>query len=141
MQSVFHCSTKEFMDQEVTSLTVKGHGEIVTFHLRVPFTSEDAEYAQRFTQIADKKGEAKANAEYQIYVDTLAGWSARKPERSVEDDEGNTVKADLDGDTPAEAVRAYFEPRTASKDWIAVTTVSAFRNSLFPAVVFHEHSA
>lgn len=128
------------MDQEITTLTVKGHADTIRFHLKMPTVAEDTSYTQRFAQIADKKGEAKANAEYAIYSDTLAAWSAKHPERVTESDGEETVTA-LEGETPEEAAKSYFDSRSASKEWMAVTAVSAFRNSLFPTVVFHEHSA
>lgn len=123
-------------------MTVTGRAEAITFHLKMPFVAEDTEYSQRFAQIADKKGDAKAKAEYKIYVDTLAAWSARHPERVTDekDDEGDPITVTLEGDTPAEAVQKYFAERTASKDWLVATAVSAYRTSVYPDVDFQKHS-
>jgi hypothetical protein len=93
---------------------------------------EDKEYSQRFVGIADKKGDARAAAEYQIYVDALAAWSDDAPTRS-----NGTSKAEPVGKgSPAEAVKAYFKDRTPSKEWLAVTAISAYRNDLYPEVSF-----
>lgn len=124
------------MDQEKIAFTVKGRNESVKFVLKMLTVAEDADYAQRFVQIADKKGAAKAAAEYAIYRDSLADWSVEMP--TVEN--GNGKAEPMGKGTPAEAVRAFFSEKVPSREWLAVTAVSAFRNSLFPSVSFHEAS-
>lgn len=130
------------MDQEVTTFTVNGRGLAITWHLRMPFVNEDTEYSQRFAQIADKKSEAKAIAEYQIYADTLSAWSDKMPEIDTgkKDKDGNPVTKPLGEGAPAEAIKAYFAKRSAVKEWHALAAISSFRDGLFPTVTFHEHS-
>lgn len=112
--------------------------------LRLISVLEDTEYQQRFTQIADKKGEARAAAEYKIYADALAAWAAEMPTTS----NGKTNEKGEPVITPiakagevADAVKAYFAEKTPAKEWIAVTAVSTYRGELFPSVIFPKLSA
>lgn len=112
--------------------------------LRLISVLEDTEYQQRFTQIADKKGEARAAAEYKIYADALAAWSAEMPTTSngKTDKDGNPITTPISKHTVvADAVKDYFAEKTPAKEWIAVTAVSTYRGELFPSVIFPKLSA
>jgi hypothetical protein len=130
LQGVFIFGEK--MDSEKTTLSLTRRDETVTFHLRIISVAEDKEYLQRFAAIAEKKGQAKSDAEMDIYTDALASWSCEIPTRS----NGDGKEQPVGSGTPAEAVKAYFKDRTAAKQWLAVTAVSAYRSDLYPSVSF-----
>jgi hypothetical protein len=121
-----------FMNKETISFNIEGRGENLTLHLGMISVAEDTQYTQRFSQIADLKDKAKADKEYQIYVDSLAEWASEMPTRK----NGDGGDHPLGEGSPADAIRAYFGERSNAKEWIAVTAVSAFRNSLYPRVSF-----
>jgi hypothetical protein len=120
------------MDSEKTTLSLTRRDETVTFHLRMISVAEDKEYSQRFAAIADKKGDAKAAAEFAIYVDALAAWSDEVPTRLNGDGKAEPIGKG----TAAESVKAFFKERTPAKEWLAVTAVSAYRSDLYPDVSF-----
>lgn len=123
---------------------VQFRGTTLNLSLRLISVLEDTEYQQRFTQIADKKGEARANAEYRIFADALAAWSAEMPttSNSKTDAKGEPVITPIaKSGTAADAVKAFFAEKTPAKEWIAVTAVSTYRGELFPSVIFPKLSA
>lgn len=133
MQGVFN-----FMNNETISLQLVGRNEAVTFHLESISVFQDREYQQRFVELADLSEQERADREYKIYSDALADWSAEMPTRKNGTGEEKPL---ADEGTPAEAVRAYFADRTNAKEWIAVSALTAFRNSLYPSVNFPKSSA
>lgn len=141
------------MEQEIITLKIAGRGlPAITWHLKMIGVQEDQEYTQRFTQLADQGPQKKAEAEYWIYVDALASWSVKMPEVEIADKKDpqklKTVPLNesglqniAKGDNIFEAVHKLLDTRSASREWVAMTTISAFRNSLFPSVTFPAPSA
>jgi hypothetical protein len=74
----------------------------------------------------------KAAAEFDVYVDAIAAWSVEMPTKK----NGSGKDEPLGKGSPSEAIKAYFSDRSNSKQWLAVTTINAFRNSLYPKVTF-----
>lgn len=126
------------MNNETISLEVVGRSETITFHLETISVFQDREYSKRFAELADLSEKQKADREYKIYVDALADWSAEMPTRIIGDGESKPI---AEGATVADAIRAYFAERTNGKEWIAVSALNAFRNSLYPTVNFPKSSA
>lgn len=124
------------MDTEKISFVIKHRGDSIKFHLRTISPAEDGEYYNRRSSIADKKGKAKEDADYRLYVDALADWSCEMPTREGED--GKPVA--LGTGTPKEAVLEYFRQPTVSKQWIAMQSVASYRDDLYPTVTFQRLS-
>jgi hypothetical protein len=120
------------MEKETISLKVVGRNEALTFHLGVISVADDTEYMQRFVDLADLDPKKKAAAEFDVYVDAIAAWSVEMPTKK----NGSGKDEPLGKGSPSEAIKAYFSDRSNSKQWLAVTTINAFRNSLYPKVTF-----
>lgn len=110
------------------------HGtEEIILSLRTISTAEEKKFTTQFTNISDSDSEErKSEQEYDILVDRLADWSVEKPVIKI-----NGKEQDVPGDTPADAVRAYFAERTPEKDRTANAVVVYFRRKLQPEVVFY----
>ncbi len=121
------------MNKETISFKLEGRGESLTLHLGIISIAQDTEYTQRFTEIADLRAKEKAEKEYQIYVDALSAWATDMPTRK--NGTGKDEPLAKSG-TPADAIKAYFSDRSNSKEWLAVTAINVFRNSLYPKVNF-----
>jgi hypothetical protein len=121
------------MNKETISLELKNRsGDVLTLHLGMISVAEDTEYQQRFVTIADLSPKEKADKEYQIYIEALAAWATEMPTKM----NGTKKTEPLGKGTPAEAIKAYFSGRTNAKEWMAVSAINAFRNSLYPTVNF-----
>lgn len=115
---------------------IVGYGaEKITFHLRMVSMAEEQRYTQRFADLVDTlDSEERAKKEYAILVESLVNWSSAMPVRRGEDTKDLDVA--LGEGTLAEAIHAYFDERTDTKERILNATVVAFRNRLTPEVSF-----
>ena len=93
------------------------------FSLRQITVADDSNFIQKFIDIADKEGEEKADAMYQIKVETLAEWATSCPKK----------KDALD--TP-EKVREFFADADVDKDWISDAAINTHRARHQPTVSF-----
>jgi hypothetical protein len=111
-------------------------GEITYFHLRSISVAEDNRYAARFLEIPDTADEErKAELSYGIFVDALVSWSESGPTKKEVD--GKEVALYPDAETPADAVRKFFEERTPNNERLAPAVVGRYRTMLQPEVVFY----
>lgn len=95
------------------------------FSLRQITVADDSNFVQKFIDVADKEGDEKAEALYQIKVDSLAEWAAPCTNKKAKDAL----------DTP-EKVRAFFAGSDVDKDWISEYAVNALRSRHQPTVSF-----
>lgn len=124
------------MNSEKISLSVGFKSEKPIFHLRMISVTEEQEYLQRFSDIADNDVE-KADKTYQILVDGLKSFASDFPQKT-EIVEGKETKVLLveKASSPSDAIAKYFEEKSVVKERIANTAILAFRNQMQPDVSF-----
>lgn len=122
---------KRMTDSGSISLAVGYKDTKVTFHLGMISMKEEAQYTQRFTDIADKD-DNKSDKEYQIILDSLAAWAVNPATQLTKD--GKQVP--LGKGTPAEAIHEFFKDKTHEKERILHATMVYFRNEMSPEVSF-----
>lgn len=130
-----------------------GYDDAVTiFHLRTITVAEDNRYANRFLEIPkNATDEARSELEYGIFVDALASWSTSGPTRRVIEKHpdagpgGEMTETEVEMEkelfpnieTPAEAVKQFFNQRDEQTERIAPALMAAYRNRLKPSVIFY----
>lgn len=124
------------------------------FSLKQITVADDSNFLQRFIDIADKAGDEKAEAVYQIKAEMLAEWAEPFPnnlthEVPLTDEE---LAARKEGDTKtkkkekikrpdealdnADAIKAFFAEADVDKDWISETAINTLRMRHSPTVSF-----
>jgi hypothetical protein len=108
------------------------------FHLRMLSMAEEQERRQQTFGLSETEVQA---SEYERNVNLLADLSEKMPgglfENTPEKSEDRKfVKYIEDFDSPAAAVRAFFETQTISKERIAYFAVRAFMVRLTPDIDF-----
>jgi hypothetical protein len=104
------------------------------FCLRQITVADDSAFLQKFIDIADKEGEERANATYQIKADILAEWVTAWPDDLKKD--GKKVKRPDEALDSAETVKAFFAEADVDKDWISETALNSLRMRHSPTVSF-----
>lgn len=117
------------LEQDLLTATATVGGLTYTFGLRHISMLEDIQLRERFSknqEIQDPAEKAKGN--YEINVDALAEFAVKVPELA-----GEPVSDIAD---PKAATRAFFEPFSGKKDWIAEFVIRDFQKQLVPSVSF-----
>lgn len=112
------------------------HGaEEVVFHLRSISVAEENRFTARFASISDSESEeTKALQEFEILVDSIASWSEKEPTIKKN---GVVVDPEQQFESPAQAVKAYFEKPSNEKERTAQQVILQYRRKLQPNVVFY----
>jgi hypothetical protein len=127
------------MDKKIYRVGASYGDEVVVFHLRSISVAEENGYTNRFLDLSTNEStESKAKKEHDIFVDSIASWSDIGPTSAEQTQDGvKFVPLFSETETPADAVRKYFENSDAEKSRIAIQVVLAFRQKLQPRVVFY----
>lgn len=112
--------------------------ERVCFPMREVSAAEESEFWSGLAAIADADKDAKTALQFDLMVETIAGWAAEIPYIEFAGDvQKDTVKVSLnDGDTPADAVREYFKDRTMRQERMVNAIITFQSNAQAADVVF-----
>ncbi|HEX8248967.1 MAG TPA: hypothetical protein VF599_12390 [Pyrinomonadaceae bacterium] len=125
----------------MTSETIKvsvTYGNTITFFLRMIGIAEESQLRQKMFGLTEAE---KAEKQYQLNVDMLADLSVQMPDgmfpnKPKELGPGTQPTYIENFSTPAEAVRAFFEEQSVTKERTAYFAVNAYLVRLQPEESF-----
>lgn len=115
------------------------HGKIterVCFPMREVSAAEESEFWSGLAAISDADKDTKTALQFDLMVETIAGWIAEMPYTEYVDITDGDLSRDLSGDGPANAVREYFKDRTMRQERMVNAIITFHSNAQAADVVF-----